>query len=135
MPYTPYNREQEEFKGGIQILASQDFSYTPEGGTIDAAEVGAVYVPVGTPFVQDVATGRYVPYNDADHTTTGALNAGFRDPVLCNVDFQCDGVHNVVVGELLRKATVYPKKLPASVTATFMTLNPHIFYEYRGFNA
>lgn len=132
MPYTPYNREMEEFRGGIQILASQEFQYTPEGGTIDAASVGAEYVAVGTPFVQNVATGRYVPYTDADHTTDGALSAGFRDPVITNVDFYSDGTHNIVVGELLRKATVYGAKLPESVTDTFKTLNPHIFYEYRG---
>lgn len=133
MPYTPHDREQTAFKSGIQILASQDFDYTLEGGTIDAAALGARYVPVGFPFVQDVATRRYVPFVAATHTTDGVLNAGFRDPVLTNVDFNSDGVHNIIVGELIYRGRVYDKKLPTEVTAAFKAVTQHkIGYEDRG---
>lgn len=124
MPYVPYNREQTAFKGGITILASQDFKYTTEGGTLDAAAIGNRKVEVGEPFIQNIATGRYVPY-------TGQT-AGFRDPVLCDVDFFCDGVHNVVVGALIWKGEVYGAKLPAAVTDAFKAANPNIRYNYRG---
>lgn len=134
MPYTPFDRSQSSFKSGITILASQDFDYTLEGGTIDAAALGARYVPVGFPFVQNESTGRYVPFVAATHVTGGALNAGFRDPVLTNVDFNSDGTHNIIVGELIYRGRVYSGKLPAEVTAAFKSLTANkIGYEPRGF--
>lgn len=134
MPYVPYNRPQSEFKSGKTILASQDFKYTVEGGTLDAAAIGDRYVEVGEPFIKNDATGRYVPFTDAAHidATTGAIVAGFSDPVICDVDFNCDGVHNPVVGPLMWQATVYEPKLPAAVTDAFKRHTPNIRYESRG---
>lgn len=132
MPYVPYNRPQTGFKSGITILASEDFKYTEEGGTLDAAAIGERYVEVGEPFVRNETTGRYVPFVAATHATAGALNAGFTDPVILDVDFNCDGVHNIVVGALLWKASVYNGKLPDKVTAEFKAVTPHIRYITRG---
>lgn len=132
MPYTPYNRPQSEFRGGKQILASEDFRYTPEGGTIDAAKVGARYVEVGEPFVRDMATGKYVPFTDAAHVEEGALADGFEDPVLCDVDFDSDGVNDIIVGQLLNEAYVYDKKMPEKVTEAFKKLNVHLHFVKRG---
>lgn len=128
MPYqVPSNRPQSEFKGGIQILASAHFKYTEEGGTIDAVAVGANYVPCGSPFIKNITTGFYVPYVDA--VTTGA---NFTDPVICDVDFDCDGVNHVVIGQLIYEGSVYAQKLPASVTAEFKAASPRIRYITRG---
>lgn len=133
MPYTPYNRPQSDFRGGKQILASEDFRYTPEGGTIDAVKVGARYVEVGEPFVRNMNNdGLYEPFVDATHVADGALVAGFEDPVILDVDFNCDGVNNVVVGQLLNEGYVYDAKLPSKVTAAFKALNVHLHYVKRG---
>jgi hypothetical protein len=132
MPFTPFNREQTAFKSGVQILASDDFKYTEEGGTLDAAAIGERYVPCGFPFVRDTASGRYVPFVAATHVTGSALNAGFTDPVICDVDFNCDGVHDIVMGALIWRGSVYPGKLPAEVTAEFKAVTPNIRYVTRG---
>lgn len=133
MPYeVPSNQPQTAYKGGKTIIASRHMQYTEEGGTLDAALIGNRYVELGEPFVRDNASGRYVPFVDATHTTTGTLNAGFSDPVICNVDFNCDGSNNVIVGELLIRASVYSAKLPAKVTAAFKGITPNIRYVTRG---
>lgn len=135
MPWeVPYDQDQTEFKGGLQIRSSIHFRYTEEGGTLDAAAIGARYCPVGLPFVRNDTTGRYDPFVAATHTnaTTGVLNAGFSDPVICDVDFDCDGVHNIVVGALLSHASVYAAKLPPEVTAAFKAITPNIRYTVRG---
>lgn len=133
MPYqVPRNRPQSEFKGGIQILASAHFKYTEEGGTLDAAAIGAAYVPCGSPFIRNMTTGRYYPFVEATHVTAGVVNAGFADPVICDVDFDCNGIDDVVVGQLIYEGAVYLHKLPDSVTAAFRTVTPRIRYIERG---
>lgn len=133
MPYTPYNQPQSAFRGGKNILASEHFQYTEEGGTINASAVGARYVEVGEPFVRDMSDGLYVPFVDGTHTTEGALNTGFADPVICDVDFNSDGTNNIVVGQLIAIGSVYSGKLPDSVTDAFKALTtPSIRYVVRG---
>lgn len=133
MPYeVPNNQSQTAFKGGIQILASVHFKYTEEGGTLSATAIGNRYVACGEPFVRQTSTGKYVPFVAATHVTGGALNAGFTDPVICDVDFNCDGTNDVVVGQLLYEATVYAAKLPAKVTPEFKAVTPRIRYLNRG---
>lgn len=134
MPWEiPYDQDQTEYKGGLQIRSSIHFRYTEEGGTLDAASIGARYCPVGLPFVRSAATGRYHPFVAATHVTGGVLNAGFDDPVICDVDFDCDGVHNIVVGALLTHASVYSAKLPPEVTPEFKAITPNIRYTNRTF--
>lgn len=133
MPYTnPRNQDQTPFKGGKTILASLHFRYTEEGGTLDAAAIGERYVELGEPFIRSNSTGRYVPFVAATHVTTGVINAGFSDPVICNVDFNCNGVDNVIVGELLISGSVYDKMLPTKTTAAFKAVTPNIRYVTRG---
>lgn len=133
MPYeVPSNQDQTPFVGGKTIIASRHMQYTEEGGTLDAVAIGNRYVELGEPFVFQVSTGRYVPFVAATHVTAGVLNAGFTDPVICNVDFNCNGADHVVVGELLIRASVYAPKLPAKVTAAFKAITPNIRYISRG---
>ena len=134
MPYeVPRNQDATAFKGGKTILASViALQYTEEGGTLDAAAIGDRYVELGEPFIRDNASGRYVPFVAATHVTAGAINAGFSDPVICNVDFDCNGSDNVVVGELIVRGSVYDKKLPTKVTAAFKAVTPGIRYVSRG---
>lgn len=132
MPYeVPRNQDATAFKGGKTILASIHFKYTEEGGTLDATAIGDRYVELGEPFVRNNTTGRYVPFVAATHVAAGVLAAGFSDPVLCNVDFECNGTDHVVVGELLYEATVYAPKLPAKVDAAFRGITPRIRYMTR----
>lgn len=133
MPYeVPRNQDATAFQGGKTILASIHMQYTEEGGTLDATAIGDRYVELGEPFIFNNTTGRYVPFVAATHVTGTAINAGFSDPVICNVDFNCDGVNHVVVGELLIAASVYDAKLPAAVTDAFRAVTPNIRYVRRG---
>lgn len=137
MPYeVPRNKPATAFKGGSQIRSSIHYRYTEEGGTLDAAKIGARYVAVGEPFVRNQKTGRYEPWVDGTHYDAAAANklkAGFEDPVICDVDFDCNGTDNVIVGQLLIEASVYDQKLPTKVTASFRAAtHPLIRYTHRG---
>lgn len=109
MPYTPGNFTETAFKSGKNILASEHFQYTESGGTLDGAKIGNTYLPVGTALARNTTSGKYEVFS----TTTG-----FDDLCILNVDVQMAG-KDVVVGELLIRASVYSQKLPASVTQAF----------------
>lgn len=112
MPYTLRN-DRTEFKGGKNILASQHIQYNEEGAILDAAKIGKTYLPVGTPIARNTTTKKFEVFS---------AEAGYDNFGILNVDVDCDGENDVVVGEVLIRASVYEKKLPATVTAAFKTL-------------
>ncbi|MEE6134626.1 MULTISPECIES: hypothetical protein [Bacillaceae] len=112
MPYS-LKDERTPFRGGKNILASIHMQYTEEGATLDASKIGAKYLPVGTPIARNLTTGKYEVFSTA---------TGFDDFALLNVDVDCDGKHDVFVGEVLIRASVYDGKLPATVTQEFKDL-------------
>jgi len=116
----PYNLKSERtpFKGGTNILASVHMQYIEGGATLDAAKIGAEYLPVGTPIARNTTSGKFEVYKEA---TAGTLPTGFDEFALLNVDVDCDGKNDVIVGEVLIRASVYDAKLPSTVTETFKT--------------
>ncbi|MEE3895324.1 hypothetical protein [Priestia megaterium] len=115
MPYS-LNFKREPFKGGKNILASVHMQYIEGGATLDAAKIGAKYLPVGTPIARNTTTGKFEEYKEA---TAGTVPTGFDEFALLNVDVDCDGVRDVIVGEVLIRASVYDAKLPSTVTSAF----------------
>ncbi len=115
MPYT-LKTSATEFKGGINILASEHFQFIEAGATLDAAKIGNKYLPVGTPIARNTTTGKFEDYKE---TTPGTLEPGFDEFGLLNIDVEVDGVHDVIVGEVLIRGSVYDAKLPETVTDAF----------------
>lgn len=102
-----------EFKGGKTILASEHMQLLEAGATLDAKAFGAGYVELGTAIARNTTTGKFEPFTKAE---------GYDEFAILNIDLECDGVNDVVVGEVLIRASVYDAKLPANVTEEFKEL-------------
>ncbi|MBC1286877.1 hypothetical protein HB818_14020 [Listeria booriae] len=113
--YTP-KQSRSEFKGGKNILASEHFTFIEAGATLDGAKFGATYVEVGTAIAQDKTSGKWVPFVDADV-------AKYNDFGILNVDWNSDGVHDGIVGEVLTRGAVYDARL-VGATDTFKENTP-----------
>lgn len=125
MPYTGHIKE-TAFKGGKNILASEHFQFIEGGATLDAAKIGAKYLPVGTAIARNTTTGKFEEYKE---TTPGTLEPGFDEFSILNIDVNVDGAHDVIVGEVLVRGSVYDAKLPANVTDAFKdATRPQIRY-------
>ncbi|WP_263708006.1 hypothetical protein [Shouchella tritolerans] len=125
MSYTLKNGR-TEFRGGINILASRHLQWTEHGITLDAEKTGKTYLPVGTPVARNLETGKYEVYADGEG---GAAPEGYDDFALLNIDVEVDGENDVIIGEVLIRASVYEAKLPDTVTETFKKLtSPLIRY-------
>lgn len=107
--YTP-KTSRTEFQGGKNILASEHFTFIEAGATLDGAKFGATYVEVGTAIAQDETTGKWVPFVDADV-------AKYVDFGILNVDWNSDGVHDGIVGEVLTRGAVYDARLVGATDA------------------
>lgn len=114
MPYTGKITE-TAFKSGVNILASEHFQFIEGGATLDAEVIGERYLPVGTPIMRNTTTGKFEVYSDGD----SGLPDGYDEFSLLNIDVNIDGKTNVIVGEVLIRASVYDAKLPDSVTDVF----------------
>lgn len=123
MPYSLHNRNsREDFRGGRNILASVHLQFIEAGATLDAEAFGAGYFGVGTLVAQNTATGKYEPVADRLDLD------GFVNPGIANVDFDCDGVNDIILGELIVRGSVYEQKLADEVPAFFKEANPLIRY-------
>lgn len=118
MPYTP-KFGGTEFRGGKNILASEHFQFIEGGATLDAEAFGETYVEVGTLVARNDSTGKFEEFS----VTEGYSNFG-----VLNHDVEMDGVHDVVVGEIVVRGSVYENKLASEVTDEFKAANPMIRY-------
>lgn len=114
-----------DFRGGINILASEHVQFIEVGGTMDATAFPVGTVAVGTLVARDSATGKFVPYTE---TTPGTFEPGLEDPAILNVDFVNDGVNDTIVGELIVRGSVYEAKLATEVPEGFKAKNDNIRY-------
>lgn len=114
MAYT-LKTHRTDFKGGKNILASTHFQYVEAGVTLDAEAFGKGYIEVGTAIGRNKTTGKYEPYEDDN----GQLNDKFDELGILNIDVDCDGENDIIVGEVLIRASVYEAKLPDNVTEAF----------------
>ncbi|MFD2924176.1 hypothetical protein [Halobacillus naozhouensis] len=125
MPYTPKS-SRTDFKGGINILASEHFQFIEAGATLDAMAIGETYLPVGTPVARNTTTGKFEVYSE---TTAGTLEPGFDEFSILNIDVNVDGQNDLIVGEVLVRGSVYEAKLPAGFTDAFKAATrPQIRY-------
>lgn len=96
--------------------------YFEAGGTLDAEATGAVYLPLGTLLARNLTTGKFEPVAE------NADLAGFDNPVVMNIDVDCDGENDVIIGELIVRGSVYEAKLPTEVPDFFKDATPMIRY-------
>lgn len=127
--YTPKTSE-TDFRGGKNILASEHFQNIEAGATLDAEAFGEGYHDVGKLIARNTSTGKFEPVadvtGDPEEGTTGL--EGFDNFGILNVDYQCDGVNDVIAGEVLVRASVYELKLADEVSDAFKAANPMIRY-------
>ncbi|EOQ08286.1 hypothetical protein [Bacillus cereus] len=121
--YTPKFTEQP-FKRGKNILASEHLQYIEGGATLDATKFGAKYVECGTTIARNITTGKFEPYKDGSE---GALPTGFDEFAILDIDWDCDGKNDGVVGQVIVRGSVYESKL-VGVTETFKKATPLIRY-------
>lgn len=115
----------DNFKGGKSILASEHLQYLEAGATLDAAVFGVTKIEVGTLIVRNTTSGKFEPYTE---TTAGTFEPGYDEPAVLNIDVECDGTNDEIVGEVLIRCSVYEAKLPAAPTDAFKSKNDNIRY-------
>lgn len=121
MAYSLHNRnEREGFRGGRNILASTHFQYIEGGATLDAEVFGAGYIPLGTLIARNTTSGKFEPV--AAKTDL----AGYDNFAVLNIDADCDGVNDLIAGEVLVRGSVYGAKLPAQPNNAFRAATPMI---------
>ena len=125
MAYSLHNRnEREDFRGGRNILASEHLQYIEGGATLDAAAFGAGYIELGTLIARNTTTGKFEDVSALD----AAGLAGFDNFAVLNIDADCDGVNDLIAGEVIIRGSVYDAKLPVSPNADFRARTPMIRY-------
>jgi hypothetical protein len=95
------------FKSGKNILASEHVQFIEGGATLDASDFGAGLVEVGTLIARDSSSGLWVEFDSTDVANYDAFG-------ILNVDWECDGTTDSVVGEVIVRGSVYEDKLPAN---------------------
>lgn len=124
MAYTLQTGSQP-FKGGKNILASEHLQFKEAGATLDAAAFGAGLIEVGTLIARNTTSGKFEPYSE---TTPGTFEPGYDEPAVLNIDVDCNGVDDVIVGEVIIRGSVYADKLPVAPTDAFKAATPMIRY-------
>lgn len=116
------------FSGGKNILASEHVQFIEGGATLDATKFGAGLIEVGTLIVRNTTTGKFEPYADYTDTETGTTSfpPGYDEPAVLNVDVDCNGVDDVIVGEVIVRGSVYEAKLPVAPSEHFKAKAPMI---------
>jgi len=117
--YTP-QFTQTAFKSGKNILASEHLQFIEAGATLDGAKFPAGIIDLGTLIARNTTSGKFEKFT----TTTGFDNFG-----ILNIDAISDGVHDLVVGEVIVRGSVYEAKLPVNAALTaFKAVTPMIRY-------
>lgn len=123
MAYSLHNRnEREDFRGGRNILASEHLQYIEGGATLDAAAFGAGYIELGTLIARRVTTGKFEDVSALTDLT------GFDNFAVLNIDADCDGVNDLIAGEVIIRGSVYQAKLPVAPNSAFRAATPMIRY-------
>lgn len=113
------------FSGGKNILASEHLQFIEAGATLDAVAFGAGVIELGTLVARNTTSGKFEPYAE---TTAGTFEPGFDEPAVLNIDVDCNGTDDIVVGEVIVRGSVYLAKLPAAPTDAFKAKNDNIRY-------
>jgi hypothetical protein len=124
MAYT-LQTSQTALRGGKNILASEHVQFIEVGGTLDASAFGAGTIALGTAVARNTSTGKFEPYAE---TTAGTFEPGFEDAGILNIDAECNGTDDIIVGEIIVRGSVYQGKLPSVPTDAFKAKNDNIRY-------
>lgn len=124
MAYT-LQTSQTAMQGGKNILTSEHLQFVEGGATLDAAVFGEGLIEVGTLIARNTTSGKYEPYTE---TTGGTFEAGYDEPSVLNIDVQCNGTDDIIVGEVIVRGSVYLEKLPEAPTDAFKAENKNIRY-------
>lgn len=116
MAYT-LQTSREAFKGGKNILASENLQYIEAGATLDATKFPTGYNELGLLVARNTTSGKFEPFT----AVTGFDNFGVLD-----LDFNNDGENDTIVGQVLIRGSVYLEKLPVAPTAEFREVNDNI---------
>lgn len=115
--------QREGFRGGKNILASEHVQFIEVGGTLDAKAFGKGKIEIGTLVARNTTTNKFEPYQDDGE---GNFPAGFEDPGVLNIDVECDGENDIIVGEIIVRGSVYEAKLPQAPSEAFKAKNDNI---------
>lgn len=107
-----------DFSSGKNILASEHLQFLEAGATLDAKAFGEGYIELGTLIARNATTGKFEPYQDGAE--------GFDEFGVLNIDVNCNGKDDIIVGEVIVRGSIYEQKLPAAPSATFKSLVPMI---------
>lgn len=124
MAYT-LQTQRNGFQGGKNILASEHLQFIEAGATLDATAFGAGVIEVGTLVARNTTSGKFEPYTE---TTAGTFEPGFDNPGILNIDVDCNGEDDIIVGEVIVRGSVYEAKLPTAVPDGFKAQNDNIRY-------
>lgn len=124
MAYT-LQTSRDPFKGGKNILASEHLQFVEAGATLDASAFGAGTIELGTLIARNTTSGKYEPYTES---TPGTFEPGFDEPSVLNIDAECNGTDDLIVGEVIVRGSVYEQKLPTEVPDGFKAANKNIRY-------
>lgn len=120
--YTPKSGE-TEFRGGKNILASENFQFIEVAGTLDATKFESGYNEAGLIIAKNASSGLWEDVQGVEE-----LDA-YEDFGILNVDYDNDGVNNVVAGEIIVRGSVYEPKLVGDATDAFKAKTPMIRYK------
>lgn len=110
------------FKGGKNILASEHLQMIEGGATLDAKKFSVGYHDVGKLIARNTTSGKFEP-------VAGVADlSGFDNAGILNVDFENDGVNDLIAGEVIVRGSVYQAKLADTVSDEFKAANPLIRY-------
>lgn len=110
------------FRGGKNILASEHLQFIEGGATLDATKFPVGYNDVGKLVARNTTTGKFEPVAEVVDLT------GYDNFGILNVDFENDGVTDLIAGEVIVRGSVYEDKLADEVSDAFKAANPLIRY-------
>ena len=123
MAYSLHNRsERQDFRGGRNILASEHLQYIEGGATLDATVFGLGYIELGTLIGRNVTSGKF------EDVSAKVDLAGYDNFAVLNIDADCDGVNDLIAGEVIVRGSVYEAKLPVAPNDAFRAATPMIRY-------
>src|SRR5690606_24393553 len=93
------------FRAGKNIIASEHLQFIEAGATLDATKFEKGYNDVGKLVARNTSTGKFEPVAGAEDLS------GYDNFGILNVDFDNDGVNDVIAGEVIVRGSVYEGKL------------------------
>ena len=122
MPLYGPKFSETEFRSGKNILASEHFQFIEGGATLDATKFPVGHNDVGKLIARNKATGKFEPVAHLEDLS------GYDNFGILNVDFENDGVTDLIAGEVIVRGSVYEAKLADEVPQAFKDANPLIRY-------